>query len=189
VTAGGATPRRRSTENLRREKVSRDEFLTLPRRPITLVLSGLKMENLGSVFRVADAARIERIVLCGVPYRPESLRFRKAAKGTYRWVPHAVAPAAPEVVRQLKDEGVFIVALEQAADSVPHHRADYRFPLALVIGREREGVDEELLALADCTIELPMAGMTNSLNVAVATGILVYRMVEFMEEHGVAAAR
>lgn len=174
--------RQRTTASLRAEKVSRQDFLQLPRRPITLVLSGLKMENLGSVFRTADAARIERVILCGVPYRPESLSFRQAAKGSYRWVPHAVAPSALEVVRQLKDEGVFIVALEQAVDSLPYNRAEYRWPCALVVGRERQGVDEELLELADCTVELPMAGMTNSLNVAVATGILVYRMVEQMEE-------
>lgn len=180
----GPVARRRSTANLRAQKVSREEFMGLPRRPITLVLSGLKMENLGSVFRLADAARIERIVLCGVPYRPESLSFRQAAKGSYRWVPHSVAPSAIEVVKQLKDEGTFVVALEQAVDSLPYHRTDYRFPCALVIGREREGVDEEMLALADCTVELPMAGMTNSLNVAVATGILVYRMIEYMEESG-----
>ena len=176
--------KRRSTAELRESKVSRADFLALPRLPVTLVLSGLKMENLGSVFRLADAARVERIVLCGVPYRPESLSFKQAAKGSYRWVPHSVADSALEVVRQLKDEGVCIIALEQAVDSVPYHRAQYRFPCALVIGREREGVDEEMLALADLTVELPMAGMTNSLNVAVATGILVYRMIEYLEETG-----
>lgn len=182
MSGEGGARRQRTTASLRAEKVSRQDFLALPRRPITLVLSGLKMENLGSVFRTADAARIERVILCGVPYRPESLSFRQAAKGSHRWVPHAVAPSAVEVVRQLKEEGVFIVALEQAVDSLPYNRAEFRYPCALVVGRERQGVDEELLALADCTVELPMAGMTNSLNVAVATGILVYRMVEQMEE-------
>lgn len=173
--------RRRTTADLRARKWSREEFVELPRRPITLVLSGLKMENLGSVFRVADAARIERLILCGVPYTPESLRFRKAAKGTHRWVPHDVAPCPLEVVRALKDEGRTIIALEQAVDSLAYDRVEYPFPAALVIGSEREGVREELLALADLTVELPMDGMCNSLNVSVATGILVYRMVEYLE--------
>lgn len=173
--------RQRTTAALRAEKVNRQDFLARPRNPITLVLSGLKMENLGSLFRTADAANVERLILCGVPYRPDSLSFRQAAKGSHRWVPHSVAPSAVEVVRQLKDEGHFIVALEQAVDSMPYHRTQYRFPCVLVIGREREGVDEELLSLADLTVELPMDGMTNSLNVAVATGILVYRMIEYME--------
>ena len=125
------------------------------------------------------------MILCGVPYVPNSLSFKQASKGAHRWIPHDVAPSAVEVVRQLKDEGHFIVALEQAVDSLPYNKTEYRFPCVLVIGREREGVDEELLALADCTVELPMTGMTNSLNVAVATGILVYRMIEYMEEHSV----
>jgi 23S rRNA (guanosine2251-2'-O)-methyltransferase len=172
---------RRTTAELRAAKWSRDEFVNLPRRPITLVLSGLKMENLGSVFRVADAARIEKLVLCGVPYTPESLRFRKAAKGTHRWVPHDIAADAVEVVRELKEQGRTIVALEQAVDAMPYDRAEYPFPVALVIGSERDGVREELLSLADVTVELPMDGMCNSLNVAVATGILVYRMVEYLE--------
>lgn len=174
--------RQRSTADLRADKPSRHDFLAQPRRPITLVITGLKMENLGSLFRTADAAQVERVVLCGVPYRPDSLSFRQASKGSHRWVPHSVAPSALEVVRQLKDEGHYIVALEQAVDSLPYHRAEYRFPCVLVVGREREGVSEELLGLADLTVELPMAGMTNSLNVAVATGILVYRMIEYMEE-------
>ena len=172
---------RRTTADLRAKKWSREEFVELPRRPITLVLSGLKMENLGSVFRVADAARIERLVLCGVPYTPESLRFRKAAKGTHRWVPHDIAPCALEVVKDLKARGRTIVALEQAVDSLPYTACDYAFPAALVIGSERDGVREELLSLADVTVELPMDGMCNSLNVSVATGILVYRMVEYLE--------
>lgn len=177
--------RQRTTASLRADKPSRNDFLARPRNPITLVLSGLKMENLGSLFRTADAANVSSLILCGAPYRPDSLSFRQAAKGSHRWVPHSVAPSAVDVVRQLKNEGHFIVALEQAVDSMPYHRTDYRFPLVLVIGREREGVDEELLSLADLTVELPMDGMTNSLNVAVATGILVYRMIEYMEATGV----
>lgn len=169
---------KRSTEELRRGKPTREEFLTLPRHPISLVLTGLKMENLGSVFRVGDAAMIQEVLLCGVPYTPDSLRFKKAAKGTQRWVPHAVHPDVKQLLQDMKSRGVTIVALEQCEGSFDYRRAPYRFPAALVLGREREGVDEEVLDLADLKVEIPMMGMANSLNVAVAAGIMVYQMLD-----------
>jgi tRNA G18 (ribose-2'-O)-methylase SpoU len=172
---------KKTTADLRAGKPGRDEFQRLRRRPLTLVLSGLKMENLGSVFRVADAALIERIVLCGVPYTPDSLRFKKASKGTQRWVPHEVRGDLVQTVKELKSRGVHIYALEQAAGSVPYHRAPYRFPAALVLGKEREGLDERVVEMADGILEIPMRGMSNSLNVAVACGIVVYHVVTVLE--------
>ena len=172
---------KKSTSDLRASKPSREEFLALPRHPLTLVMSGLKMENLGSVFRVADAAMIERIILCGVPYTPDSLRFKKAAKGTQRWVPHEIREDLAQTVRDLKSRGVHVYALEQAEGSVSYHEADYRFPAALVLGKEREGLDDDVVSMADGILEIPMRGMANSLNVAVATGIVIYHVVNVLE--------
>jgi tRNA G18 (ribose-2'-O)-methylase SpoU len=172
---------KKTTSDLRQGKPGRQEFLELSRNPLTIVLSGLKMENLGSVFRVADAAMVESLVLCGVPYTPDSLRFKKAAKGTQRWVPHSIRGDLLEAVLELKERGVHIYALEQASNSVSYQKARYRFPAALILGREREGLDERVIDLADGILELPMRGMGNSLNVSVACGIVVFHMVDQME--------
>jgi 23S rRNA (guanosine2251-2'-O)-methyltransferase len=175
---------KRTTADLREGKPSREEFLALPRTPISLLMTGLKMENLGSVFRVADSARLERILLCDVPYTPESLRFRKAAKGSHRWVPHAAAGPLIPALEQVRAAGTSIVVLEQTHDSVPYTQAQYRFPACLVLGHEKFGVDEAALAFADLKVEIPMRGMANSLNVAVAAGILIYEMFNFWERSG-----
>lgn len=170
--------RRTSTAELRRGRPSREQFARLARRPVSLVLAGLKPANLGSIFRTADAALLEHVYVCGGRFHPGSLRFRKAARGIDRWVPHTQVGDLVGLLRQLRERGVFIVALEQTAQAVEYARADARFPMALVVGSEREGVGEEALALCDAAVEIPMDGMGNSLNVAVATGIVVLHVVD-----------
>jgi tRNA G18 (ribose-2'-O)-methylase SpoU len=168
---------KRTVPELRAGKAARSDFPALPRRPLTLVLAGLRMDNLGSVFRLADAALVERVILCGVPYTPSSLRFRRAARGAERWVPHSCRQSAVELVAELKASGTWVVALEQAHGAVHYREAAYRFPAALVIGNEKHGVADDVLNLADSIVEIPMHGMANSLNVAVAAGILVYEIL------------
>jgi len=77
-----------------------------------------------------------------------------------------------------KREGRQIVALEQTTSSVPYHRAEYTAPVTLIVGHERLGVREELLSLSDTAIEIPVHGLGNSHNVATATGIALYRILD-----------
>jgi 23S rRNA (guanosine2251-2'-O)-methyltransferase len=79
-----------------------------------------------------------------------------------------------------------VVVLEQAEGAVPLERADLRGPLCLVFGHERLGVDPALLALADVVLELPVWGMANSINVAMALGIVGYEAARQTGGYGLA---
>jgi tRNA G18 (ribose-2'-O)-methylase SpoU len=173
--------RRTTTSELRRGKPSREEFLARERRPISLVLTGLKLANLGSVLRTADAALVEHVYICETRFKQDSLRFRKVSKGSERWVPHSCEPDLIACVEHLRSRGCMLVALEQAHGAVCYHQASWRFPMALVVGSEHEGVREDALARMDSAVEIPLSGMGNSLNVAVATGIVLFEIIRKME--------
>jgi tRNA G18 (ribose-2'-O)-methylase SpoU len=81
------------------------------------------------------------------------------------------------LVAHLKEQGSMIVALEQTKESVPYFEATYRLPLTLIIGHEREGIRQDLLDLADVLVEIPILGLGNSHNVAIATSIVLYHIL------------
>lgn len=142
------------------------------------------VHNVGSIFRTADAAGAEKIYLCGITPAPfdrlKTLRqdFAKVALGAHEYVPWESAPDAAAVIKKLKREGYWIFAVEQARNSIPY----FKLPAAalrngkfcLVMGSEVDGLPSPLLRLADKTIEIPMFGKKESLNVAVAFGIVAF---------------
>lgn len=135
-------------------------------------------ENVGSIFRTADALQIDKILLCGICDKPPSDKIAKTALGaeqTVRWEHHK---QTGRLLKKLKNQGVFIAVLEQTKDSIPLESASWRtrFPLALVLGHEGKGVSSSVLKLADAIIEIPMLGKKESLNVAVAFGIAGYEI-------------
>lgn len=145
-----------------------------------LILHNIRSEeNVGSMFRTADAFGVEKIFLTG--YTPAPIdRFKrpvskiaKTALGAEKSVPWEKGEI-PELVQGLKKDGVRVVALEQDGRAVP--LSDYKPPekWALVVGNEVTGLDPETLALTDDVIEIPMLGAKESLNVAVAAGIALY---------------
>ena len=181
-----------TTAEMVAQKPSPEEFARRPRHPIYVVCDNIRsLMNVGLIFRLGDAALVERLYLCGITgyppvqndSRPPWVSERagrviaKTAIHTVQYVPWEYRPDAIELVRELKDKGAQIVVLEQTTQSVNYVRAHYRFPLCLVLGHERAGVESQLLDLADVAVEIPMYGMGNSLNVAMAFGICVYEMI------------
>jgi len=136
------------------------------------------MENVGSIFRTADAAGVKKIYLCGITPRPPRKEIDKAAVGAVDFVDWEYAESAELKVKSLKSKGIGIVALEQDPRSIPLS-APYALPsaVALVVGNEIDGISKEVLNLADQIIEIPMHGRKNSLNVAVATGIALFSLI------------
>jgi tRNA G18 (ribose-2'-O)-methylase SpoU len=116
--------------------------------------------------------------MTGMPPRHE---IRKAALGAEETVAWEYFRQTHEALEKLISEGYFILALENTPASVDYRRATYRFPLALVIGHEYNGIAPEILARCDAAISLPMRGMKISLNVAVAFGIAAYEIVHRTE--------
>ena len=135
-------------------------------------------QNVGGIFRTADGAGLQKIWLCGITPNPaDNAQIAKTALGAEQTVPWEHAPSTVALVEKLKTQGVIILALEAAPGSTSLFsytlpKADK--PIALVVGSEPAGVDPAVLAQADTTLSLPMAGSKGSLNVAVAFGIAVY---------------
>ena len=147
-----------------------------------LILHNIRSaENVGSLFRTADAFGVTRIFLTG--YTPAPLdrfkrpvgRIAKTALGAEKTVPWEQAEVA-DVIARLQSDGVCVVALEQDVRSQSVASYIPVSPWALVLGNEVLGIDPHTLALTDVVLEIPMAGQKESLNVAVAAGVALYAL-------------
>jgi len=134
------------------------------------------LENIGSIFRTADALKIDKIFLCGICGTPPNQKISKSALGAENWIKWEYYKLAWKLIEKLKKEKVFVVALEQTKNSLVYTKFKPKFPLALVIGNEIKGVLPSVLKRADKVISLPMFGRKESLNVAVAFGIAGYEI-------------
>ena len=132
------------------------------------------LENIGSIFRTADALRVDKIYLTGICGRPPHPKISKTALGAEKWIPWEYSSQAWRLIDDLKKQGVFVAALEQTKKSLVYNKFKPKFPLALVVGNEINGVSLSVLKRADQHIYLPMIGRKESLNVAVAFGVAGY---------------
>ena len=154
------------------------------RMPVIVVLDDVRSaHNVGLVFRLCDCVNVEALWLTGITAWPgvsehATNRIRKTAVGgsldVLPWEQHD--DPLPKL-RRLKEEGWRIVVLEQGEGSLPWREASYATPLVLVFGHEREGVRDELLEIADEIAELPIRGITNSLNVALCASAVLYEVL------------
>jgi tRNA (guanosine-2'-O-)-methyltransferase len=168
---------------LRRNKIARDEFLTRPRRPITVVLDGVTQNyNIGALFRLCDAFIVRQLVMCGTKVNLRKRRLVQAAQGTQYWLPWTERRNATEAIANAKARGDWVVAAEQTTASARPEQLVPIFPATLVLGSERSGVSPQIVGLADAAVAIPMLGMANSLNVATAAAILLYRLSLHFEE-------
>ncbi|MDQ7823228.1 MAG: RNA methyltransferase [Candidatus Eremiobacteraeota bacterium] len=153
-------------------------FLREKRFPIGVVLDNIRSAyNVGSIFRTADAARVEKLYLCGVTAYPPNDKLEKTALGAVDFVPWEYHGQTLALVRHLKDEGAAIVSLETAAGSICHFQYRFPKPVFLVVGNEVDGVSREVLRLSDAIVEVPVWGMKNSINVAALFGIVIYELL------------
>ncbi|KKS95779.1 MAG: tRNA/rRNA methyltransferase (SpoU) [Microgenomates group bacterium GW2011_GWC1_43_13] len=168
-------------KELRKTRPTRETFGTIRRNPIYLVLDRvIDTYNIGSLFRLADAIAVEKVYICGDTEYPPSSRIHKAAVGTEEWVPWEKVDSAVSIVKKLKSEGVQILAVEQDLRAIPYSLLTTRikFPIALVIGNETEGISQDVLDAADTITELPMFGVNKSFNVWGSAAIIAYKAIE-----------
>ena len=157
-----------------------ETFRQMPKVPVRLVLDNIRSGlNVGSAFRTADAFALEGICLCGITAQPPHREILKTAIGATESVAWSYHPSVVEVVRQLKQEGYRVLAVEQTDQSIS--LADLRIEpsekYALIFGNEVEGVNEEVLSLVDGAVEIPQFGTKHSLNVAVCIGVVTWELV------------
>jgi tRNA G18 (ribose-2'-O)-methylase SpoU len=186
---------KKSTEQLIRERPSSEELRALPRTPISVVVDNVRsLDNVGLLFRLCELARVEHLYVTGytghprVPDdpRPEEIiarherRIKKTAVYAVPHQPWSYVQDPVPLVRELEEKGSRIIALEQTDQSIPYHKvppADYQIPITLILGHEREGVRSEMLEAADVIIDIPILGIGNSHNVAIAAGIVLYHVL------------
>ena len=153
------------------------DFKATAKSPVVLVLDNVRsLHNVGAVFRTADAFALEHIYLCGVTGRPPHREITKTALGSTESVAWTHTATTLEAAQQLLAAGYQLVAVEQTTGSVPlpQFRPAPGRPLALVLGNEVMGVDDEVLALCEAAVEIPQLGTKHSLNVSVAAGVVLW---------------
>lgn len=148
--------------------------------PIILVCDNVtNAPNLGSLFRIADAFGIEKLILCG-----ENIsigrKITKTSRATEKVVDYEITESALTVAKNLKDKGYQIISLEITNTSKPIHHFKFSTEksIVLVIGDENFGVSEAILNLSDATIHIDMFGNNSSMNVVQATNIALYEMTK-----------
>lgn len=130
--------------------------------------------NVGAFFRTADVFGVDKIYLCGYTGTPPRDQISKVALGAEEWVKWEQKKQTTRLIKKLQSQGVKVVALETGdkAKSLPKYKS--KFPLALVVGNEVEGLPQNILDIVDDIVEIPMIGKKESLNVSVAAGIGLY---------------
>ena len=161
-------------------RLSVDAFKEIPKNDFVVVLDDIRsMNNVGSVFRTADAFLAEKIYLCGITAQPPHREITKTAIGADESVAWVYAPDAASLVADLQKQGYVVVAVEQTNGSVllndfaPVPAKKYAF----VLGNEVFGVSEAVVQLADFCLEVPQFGTKHSLNVSVTAGIVAWDFV------------
>jgi len=171
-----------NAQQLRTQEVDSEVAKKIKKNPIYIILDNvLDTYNIGSIFRLADAAAAEKVYLCGDTETPPNPRIKKASINTWRWVTWQYSKNAMEAVKQCNNEAMkqcSIIAVEQHAKSIPLSKLQVEFPVAVVVGNETYGVSNEVLEIADVIVELPMYGINKSLNVMVSCGIVLYKLIE-----------
>ena len=149
------------------------------RNPIYVLCDNIRsIFNVGSIFRTSDGAFIEKIFLTGFTPYPPRKEIDKVALGATNSVPWEYHKDPLDVVKSLKSEGVKIAVLEITDNKNYYWNIEKKdFPLCLIIGNEISGVSKELIDESDLSLEIPMMGMKQSLNVSVAYGIAVYELM------------
>jgi len=147
-----------------------------------LILFNIRsVHNVGSMFRTADAAGISKLFLIGTTATPFD-RFGKARKdlakvalGAELNIPFEHSKVGGSVLRSLKEKGFQLIALEQSSDALDYKKIKIRGKVAFIVGNEVTGLPKSVLKLCDVAAEISMKGKKESLNVAVAAGIFLFR--------------
>jgi len=161
------------------ERPDPEDIATLPKHPVRLVVHNVRsIHNVGSMFRTSDAARIEHVHLTGFTGTPEHEDLHKTALGAQDAVAWSQHDEAMPLLRDLQSEGYTIAALEQTDETMrPDQAQAEQYPIALIVGNEVRGIEEDVLEGADLAFEIPQFGAKISLNVGVAYGIAVYDLI------------
>lgn len=158
-------------------RMSVEAFRNSEKIPVAIVLDNVRsMYNVGSVFRTADAFRLNQICLCGITSTPPHPEIHKTALGAEDTVEWKYYQDTVDAVIELRNQGYLIIAIEQVKNSITleDFNIDMNNRYALVLGNEVKGVQQQVVNLCDDCIEIPQYGTKHSLNVSVTAGIVMH---------------
>ncbi len=160
-------------------RMTPDQFRNSEKSPFVIVLDNVRSHNnIGSIFRTADAFGIKKICLCGITAKPPHRDIQKTALGATETVNWSYYGTTEDAVDLLKAEGYMIFAVEQAEGSVTlrNVKTEPGQKYALIFGHEVNGVDQKILNRCDNCIEIPQFGTKHSFNIAVSVGIVLWEL-------------
>lgn len=167
----------RKLENSELERKSIEDFKTATKTPLILILDDIRsLNNIGSVFRTADAFLIEKIYLCGITAIPPNKEIHKTALGATETVDWEYIEDVVSVIKKLKSNQVKVFAIEQVENAtlLQDFSINDNEKYAVVFGNEVFGVNQKAIEICDGTIEIPQLGTKHSLNIAVSAGIVIW---------------
>jgi tRNA G18 (ribose-2'-O)-methylase SpoU len=150
---------------------------------ILILLDIRSAQNVGSLFRTADACGIEYIYLVGITPTPTDKFGRcnsaiaKTALGAEQTIPWTSVATITPLLNTLRKAGIQTIAIEQSETAIDYKKIKIQQPVAFILGNEVDGVPKKILQKIDLVAEIPMKGMKESLNVSVAGGIALFRIL------------
>lgn len=172
-----AIMKNRKLKNKELIRKSTEGFKNSEKTPLIIILDNIRsLNNIGSVFRTADAFLIQKIYLCGITAKPPHKDINKTALGATDSVDWEYAENTLQLIKRLKDEKIEILSIEQAENSVSlqHFKVKKNHSYALIFGNEVKGVSQEVVSASDVVIEIPQFGTKHSLNISVSCGVVVW---------------
>jgi tRNA G18 (ribose-2'-O)-methylase SpoU len=167
----------RKLENSELDRKSVSDFKEAKKTPLIIILDDIRsLNNIGSVFRTADAFLIEKIYLCGITATPPNKEIHKTALGATETVAWEHHENVLEVIENLKKDNISVFAIEQVESSIflQNFQVEKGKKYALVFGNEVFGVNQQAIEICDGTIEIPQLGTKHSLNISVSAGIVIW---------------
>ena len=176
--------RKLTPDEILKAKKTPEEIRKMKRNPIYVIADNIRsLYNVGAIFRTSDGIMAEKIFLCGMTGIPPRREIEKTSLGACEVVPWEYRQKAIDAIKELKEKGVQIVALELTETSEHYAEAEFSYPCALIVGHEINGINDDIMPLVDKAIEIPMLGRANSLNVANAFGIAAYQMLYKLQKN------
>lgn len=162
-------------------RIEPEEYAQQADFSIAVVLDNIRsLSNIGSIFRTCDGFGIGILYLCGITATPPHREITKTALGATETVQWQHNGSTIEVVQNLQANGFVVVAVEQVENKVwlqgwtQNLQPDSK--VAIVLGNEVEGVQEEVIAACDYCVEIPQFGSKHSFNVATTAGIVLWEL-------------
>lgn len=172
-------------------RMNAEEFKASKKMPLVIVLDDVRsMYNVGSVFRTADAFRVEAIYLCGITSQPPHAEIHKTALGAEDTVDWVYFKDTMDAVKDLHDKGYHVFSTEQCEGSTKlqnlateiekQRMSDGEKPFAIIMGNEVKGVKQEVVDASDGCLEIPQYGTKHSLNVSTTAGIVIWEFAKHL---------